>query len=82
MNLRQTIRNVQLLENAAADKAGAAFLVMDDMRMGDPKYRAEWIEKLLTAIGPEVLKAAQEGKKLSSAITGTRRASTAPVPES
>jgi hypothetical protein len=68
-SLRATIRRVQLLEQDAADKAGVLFLALDEARISDARYRAAWIERLLKAITPEVLDAAQAGKDLFAEVT-------------
>ena len=64
MKLRATIRDVQMLENSAADKAGVLFMASDEARYQDPKYRKEFIGRILRAIGPEIIASAEAGKKL------------------
>ena len=71
MTLRSHVRKLQQLENKAAEKAGMRFMVLDEKKlMGgqSEKYVKEFVERLTTDIGPEVLKSAQMGKALVNKV--------------
>ena len=67
--LRSAIRSVQILENDAADRSGVMFMALDKARIGDAEYRKGWIERLFTAIGPQILDAAKAGKSLFAEVS-------------
>jgi hypothetical protein len=72
-DLAATVRRVQLLENAAADKAGVRFLlVQEEMLLGKGRdeYIRHYIELLLADIAPEVIEAARTGKAFAWEILG------------
>ena len=72
MNLREHVREVQLLENKAADKAGMRFqLSLDEKALlgkGYMKYIRKYIRLLEADIAKEVLKSAKLGKELFNVI--------------
>jgi hypothetical protein len=71
MKLRETIRRVQLLEQSAADKAGARFLLLDEGQLTGPKageYVTKMANQILKDIVPEIIEAAKIGKELLSEV--------------
>lgn len=67
MNLRATIRRVQLLEQSAADKAGMRFLLIDEAQLTGPDakaYAAAMANRILEEVTPEILEAAKIGMNL------------------
>jgi hypothetical protein len=73
MKLRSTIREVQQLENDAAEKAGMRFLLLEDDRLfgkDSRKYISEYIGRLLEDIRPEIIQAAQIGKEFAGEVLG------------
>lgn len=72
-SLRQHVRQLQVLENEACEKAGMRFRLLDELKVfgkGGKKYIADFIDQLQRDIAPEVLKAAKLGKELKKEITG------------
>lgn len=72
-DLRSHVREVELLENKAADKAGVRFLVMSELELlksGRQAYIKKFIDLLLRDIEPEVIAAAKLGRELNAAVTG------------
>jgi len=71
-SLRQHVREVQILENKAAEKAGMRFLLsMDERKLLDKKNKAfidDYTETLLDDISPELIKAAKIGKELHKEV--------------
>jgi hypothetical protein len=45
------------------------FMALDKARIGDAEYRKGWIERLFTAIGPQILDAAKAGKSLFAEVS-------------
>ncbi|HDR68003.1 MAG TPA: hypothetical protein ENN61_03010 [Bacteroidaceae bacterium] len=72
MNLREHVRRVQLLENAAAGKAGMRFRLLEEDKLlgsGHVKYIKKYVSLLEADIAKEVLQSAKLGKELFNAIT-------------
>lgn len=72
-DLAATTRQVQLLENAACDKAGVRFLLFEEEKMlGKERetYIAHYIALVLADIAPEVIEAAKIGKAFAKEIRG------------
>jgi hypothetical protein len=72
-DLTATVRKVQLLENAACDKAGVRFLLAQEeilLGKGRDEYIRHYIELLLADIAPEVIEAAKIGKVFAGEILG------------
>ena len=74
MNLRKHVRQIQLLENKAAEKAGARFAMFEMINVikknGRDKYIQLYIDSLLKDIKPELEETAREGVKLFNQING------------
>ncbi len=74
MNLRAHVRQVQLIENDAAEKAGARFSLFEIEKVIKTKGRKEYIDayidRLLLDIQPELEKAAQIGVELGEELLG------------
>ena len=78
MNLRKHVRQIQLLENKAAEKAGARFSIFEMGEIFDKKtykiketsikYIKTYIEVLLKDIKPEMEESMREGVKLFNQI--------------
>jgi len=72
MNLRKHVRQIQLLENRAAEKAGARFAIFEMGNVLKTKGRTEYIklyiDALLKDIKPELEESAREGVKLFNQI--------------
>lgn len=69
--LRDHLREVELLENQAAEKAGMVFLLLDEKKlMGkeSQKYIADYVARLETAIALEVVRAAKLGLELNKEV--------------
>lgn len=74
-SLRSHVRELQLLENKAAEKAGMRFLIsMDERKLLGNKGRSfirKYIETLSMDIAPEILQAAKMGRELNEEVIGT-----------
>ena len=72
MKLRSHVRQIQVLENRAAEKAGARFVLFEMgevlKRKGREKYVQRYIDSLLKDIKPELEKSAKKGVELYKAI--------------
>ena len=72
MNLRKHVREIQLLENKAAEKAGARFATFEMGEVLKTKTRKDYIESYISAligdIMPELVKSTTEGVKLFNQI--------------
>lgn len=72
MNLRQHVRDLQLIENDAAEKAGMRFLLsLDDMRLLGSRSEAfidDYVERLIKDILPEAKRAGESGKELKEEV--------------
>ncbi len=72
MNLRQHVRDLQIIENEAAEKAGMRFLLsMDEEKLlgsHSEAFIAEYIELLTKDILPEVKRAGEAGKELREEV--------------
>lgn len=69
--LRDHLRDLELLENEAAEKAGMVFLLLDEKKLmgkGSHKYISEYVARLETAIAPEVIRAAKLGLELNKEV--------------
>ena len=72
ITLRRHMRNLELLENRAAEKAGMRFLLLEEnvlMGKDSREYVKQYINRLLSDIGPELLEAAKMGIRLNERIT-------------
>lgn len=74
MNLRTHVRQIQLLENKAAEKAGARFQILEISNLIKTKGRNEYIDayidRLLLDIKPELEESAKKGVELNKALLG------------
>jgi len=71
-SLRAHVRELQILENKAAEKAGMRFLMIDEVKLlgkGGEKYARRYIEQLQQDIAPEILEAAKLGKELRKEVS-------------
>ena len=72
MKLRSHVRQIQMLENKAAEKAGARFAIFEMANVVRKKGRDEYIklyiDTLLKDIKPELEESAREGVKLFNQI--------------
>jgi len=71
MNLRSHVRELQLLENSAAEKVGMRFMLLKERKLFGKDSRKE-INKFLRLVAidifPEMIKAAKMGKALNAEI--------------
>ena len=74
MNLRTHVREIQLLENSAAEKAGARFSIFEMRNVIKTKGRKEYIdayiERLLLDIKPELEESMKKGVELNKELLG------------
>lgn len=72
MNLRKHVRQIQLLENRAAEKAGARFQILEISNLLKTKGRNEYIDayidRLLLDIKPEIEESAKKGVELNEEL--------------
>ncbi len=72
MNLRQHVRDLQLIENDAAEKAGMRFILsLDDEKLLGSRSEAfidGYVEQLIKDILPEVKRAGETGKELKEEV--------------
>ena len=72
MKLRSHVRQIQMLENKAAEKAGARFAIFEMANVirkkGRDEYIKLYIDTLLKDIKPELEESAREGVKLFNQI--------------
>ena len=72
MKLRSHVRQIQVLENRAAEKAGARFAIFEMANVirkkGRDEYIKLYIDSLLKDIKPELEESAREGVKLFNQI--------------
>lgn len=72
MNLRHHIRDLQLVENDAAEKAGMRFLLSFDesLLLGSKgkEFTDDYVEQLIEDILPEVKRAGEIGKGLREEV--------------
>jgi len=69
--LRTHVRELQLIENEAADKAGMRFQLLKQGRLlnsSNSAYIKDFIRKLEYDITPEALAAVKMGKKLAQEV--------------
>lgn len=74
MNLRAHVRQIQLLENKAAEKAGARFQILEIGNLLKTKGRNEYIdayiEALVRDIKPELEESTKKGVELNEELLG------------
>lgn len=74
MNLRAHVRQIQLLENNAAEKAGARFSMLEIGNLlktkGRDAYIKLYIDALLKDIKPELEESAKKGVELNEELIG------------
>jgi len=74
MNLRTHVRQIQLLENKAAEKSGARFSIFEISsvlkKKGRDAYIQTYIDALLKDILPELEESAKKGVELNEALIG------------
>ena len=73
MNLKAHVFELQKLENAAADKAGMRFLLLDEAELlgkNRDKCIDEFTAQLITDISIEIMAAAALGRELGEAMHG------------
>lgn len=66
-SLREHLRELEILENEAAETAGMRFLLLDEKRLlgkDSKKYIAEYVAQLEADITPQALEAAKLGQIL------------------
>ena len=72
MKLRSHVRQIQVLENRAAEKAGARFAIFEMANVirkkGRDEYIKLYIDSLLKDIKPELEESARKGVKLFNQI--------------
>ena len=76
MKLRSHVRQIQMLENKAAEKAGARFALFEMgsvlRKKGREKYINLYLDSLLKDIKPELEKSAKKGVELFNQINKER----------
>jgi hypothetical protein len=72
-SLRAHVRDLQILENKAAEKAGMRFLLLRPDKLFGKKgsaYTDKFVKQLEEDIAPEILEAAKMGKRMNKEIKG------------
>jgi len=75
MKLRESVREVQLLENKAAQKAGLRFLLLEEDKLfgkGGKDYAAKYVGQLINDLSPEILRAPRIGLELAADVMGKK----------
>lgn len=71
MNLREHVRELQMLENKTAEKSGMRFMLLDEKKLFGKDAQSEiakFIRLISVDIFPEMIKAAKMGKELNAEI--------------
>jgi hypothetical protein len=75
MKLRESVREVQLLENKAAQKAGLRFLLLEEDKLfgkGGKDYAVKYVAQLIDDLSPEILQAPRIGLELAADVMGKK----------